>query len=43
MKIPFVKAPLTGNEVSVVTEAINSGYHGGDGPFTKKVHKLIEN
>ena len=42
MKIPFVKAPLTGNEVSVVTEAINSGYHGGDGPFTKKVHQLIE-
>lgn len=43
MKIPFVKAPLTGNEVSIVTEAINSGYHGGDGPFTKKVHQLIEN
>ena len=42
MKIPFVKAPLTGNEVSIVTDAINSGYHGGDGPFTKKVHKLIE-
>lgn len=42
MKIPFVKAPLTGNEVSVVSEAINSGYHGGDGPFTKKVHQLIE-
>lgn len=43
MKIPFVKAPLTGNEVSIATEAINSGYHGGDGPFTKKVHQLIEN
>lgn len=42
MKIPFVKAPLTGNEVSIVTDAINSGYHGGDGPFTKKVHELIE-
>lgn len=43
MKIPFVKAPLTGNEANAVTEAINSGYHGGDGPFTKKVHELIEN
>lgn len=42
MKIPFVKAPITGNEVSIVTDAINSGYHGGDGPFTKKVHELIE-
>lgn len=42
MKIPFVKAPLTGNEVSIVTDAINSGFHGGDGPFTKKVHQLIE-
>jgi dTDP-4-amino-4,6-dideoxygalactose transaminase len=42
MKIPFVKAPQTGNEVNIVTEAINSGYHGGDGPYTKKVHKLIE-
>lgn len=42
MKIPFVKAPLTGNEVNIVAEAIKSGYHGGDGPFTKKVHKLIE-
>lgn len=42
MKIPFVKAPFTGNELGVVTEAINSGFHGGDGPFTKKVHKLIQ-
>ncbi|MDA7497942.1 dTDP-4-amino-4,6-dideoxygalactose transaminase [bacterium] len=42
MKIPFVKAPLTGHEVDVVTEAIRSGHHGGDGPFTKKVHTLIE-
>ena len=42
MRIPFVKVPVTGHEVDVVTEAIKSGHHGGDGPFTKKVHTLIE-
>jgi len=42
LKIPFVKAPLTGNEVAVVAEAIESGHHGGDGPFTRKAHTFIE-
>jgi len=42
MRIPFVKAPLTGNEKKVIGESIDSGYHGGDGPFTKKTQKLIE-
>lgn len=42
MNIPFVKPPITGNEIKMLTESINSGYHSGDGPFTKKVQELIE-
>lgn len=42
MNIPFMKPPFTGNEISVITSAINGGHHGGDGPFTKKVQEFIE-
>jgi len=42
MKIPFMKPPITGNEISVISQSINGGYHGGDGPFTKASQKFIE-
>jgi dTDP-4-amino-4,6-dideoxygalactose transaminase len=42
MNIPFVKPPLFSNEEKYVIESLRSGHHGGDGPFTKKCHKLLE-
>jgi dTDP-4-amino-4,6-dideoxygalactose transaminase len=37
-----MKAPTTGNEISIITQAIKSGFHGGDGPFTKIAQELIQ-
>ncbi|GAA3402968.1 dTDP-4-amino-4,6-dideoxygalactose transaminase [Paenibacillus hodogayensis] len=42
MKIPFVKPPLLGHEEGYILEAIRSGHHDGNGPFTKKCHSFIE-
>lgn len=42
MKIPFVKAPLGGGEEKYLLESIRSGFHGGNGPFTKKCHTCLE-
>jgi dTDP-4-amino-4,6-dideoxygalactose transaminase len=42
MKIPFVKAPLGGKEEEYLLESFRSGFHGGNGPFTKKCHLFLE-
>jgi len=42
MNIPFVKAPMTGNEEKYLLESFRSNFHGGNGPFTKKCHKFME-
>ena len=41
MKIPFMKPPLTGTEENYFMEAWQSGWHGGDGVFTKKCHQFF--
>jgi len=42
MRIPFVKAPIIGNEEEVLLESFRSGYHGGGGSYTKKCHDLMQ-
>jgi dTDP-4-amino-4,6-dideoxygalactose transaminase len=42
MKIPFVKAPLSGNEEAYLLSAFRSGYHGGGGKFTERCHQILE-
>ena len=41
-----LKTEIVGEDLfsttKVIGESIDSGYHGGDGPFTKKTQKLIE-
>jgi dTDP-4-amino-4,6-dideoxygalactose transaminase len=41
-KIPFNKAFFAGKELDYISEAINNGIISGDGPFTRKCHKFIE-
>ena len=40
--IPFNRACVTGRELSYVTEAIETGPLSGDGPFTARCHRLLE-
>jgi len=40
--IPFNRPCLTGNEYRYIAEAIANGHASGDGPFTKKCHRLLE-
>lgn len=40
--IPFNKAPVVGNEIEYINQAINSRSLCGDGPFSKKCEKLLE-
>jgi len=42
MKIPFVKAPIIGNEEEVLLDSFRSGYHGGGGNYTKKCHDFMQ-
>lgn len=42
MKIPFNKPHSTGRELRYISEVIASGQTAGNGPFTKKCHKLLE-
>ena len=42
MKIPFVKAPIIGNEEEVLLDSFRSGYHGGGGRYTKKCHDFMQ-
>jgi dTDP-4-amino-4,6-dideoxygalactose transaminase len=40
--IPFNRACLTGNELRYVTDAIARGHISGDGSFTQRCHRLLE-
>ena len=42
MKIPFMKPPITGCEQKYFNEAWESGWHGGDGKFTKLCHDFFK-
>jgi dTDP-4-amino-4,6-dideoxygalactose transaminase len=41
-RIPFNRPGLTGRELEYVAEAVQSGQISGDGLFTKKCHRLLE-
>jgi len=40
--IPFNRPSIQGQENDYVLEAMTNGHMSGDGPFTKKVHALLE-
>jgi dTDP-4-amino-4,6-dideoxygalactose transaminase len=42
MDIPFNRPAIVGNELGYIAEAIANGHISGDGPFTKKVHEVLE-
>ncbi len=42
IKIPFNKPSIVGKELSYIAQAVASGKISGDGIFTKKCHKLME-
>ena len=42
MKIPFVKAAMIGNEEKYLLQSFRSGFHGGNGPFTRKCHEFLK-
>jgi dTDP-4-amino-4,6-dideoxygalactose transaminase len=42
LEIPFNKPFLTGYEFVYISEAIRFGHTSGDGPFTKRVQRLLE-
>jgi len=41
-KIPFNKPSLVGNEIEYIVQAVCGGHASGDGSFTKKCHRLLE-
>jgi dTDP-4-amino-4,6-dideoxygalactose transaminase len=41
-RIPFNRAGLTGNEMRYMAEAVQQGHISGDGPFTQKCSRLLE-
>lgn len=40
-RIAFTRPYLTGREHEYLTQALASGFHGGDGPFTKRATDLL--
>ncbi len=40
--IPFNKPCLAGNELSYIQQAIQAGHISGDGEFTRRCHRLLE-
>ena len=42
MKIPFNRPFIAGKELFYITQAVLNGHISGDGPFTKKCQKLME-
>lgn len=42
-RIPFNKPSLTGNELRYVADAITLGHIAGDGRYTDRCHKFLEN
>lgn len=43
MKIPFNKPFLTGNEISFILHAVESGKISGNGEYTQKCHQFFQN
>ena len=41
-KINFNRSAIVGDEIKYITEAVQNGDVSGDGPFTRKVQKHIE-
>jgi len=41
-KIPFNRAVIVGTEMDYIAQAVANGHISGDGPFTKKIHALLE-
>ncbi len=42
MKIPFNRPFIIGGELEYIAQAVRNGHISGDGPFTKKCHRLLE-
>lgn len=42
MNIPFNKPYLTGKEIEYIQQAMTNGHFSGDGPYTKKCQKWLE-
>lgn len=42
IKIPFNKAAVLGEELRYVAEALKNGHISGDGPFTRRCHRFLE-
>lgn len=42
MKIPFVKAPRIGKQIEYLMDSYNSGFHIGNGKYTKLCHSFIQ-
>ena len=40
--IPFNRASMAGPELEYIRQAVESGHISGDGPFTKRCHRLLE-
>ncbi len=40
--IPFNKPSIVGNEFAYMSEAVQNGHASGDGPFTRRVHQLLQ-
>lgn len=42
MRIPFNRADVVGRELDYAAEAVRGGHISGDGPFTKRCQRLLE-
>ena len=42
LRVDFNRPVPVGREMEYIAEAVNNGHISGDGPFTKKVHALLE-
>lgn len=42
LNIPFNKPSLVGREIEYIVEAVRGGRASGDGPFTMRCHRLLE-
>jgi dTDP-4-amino-4,6-dideoxygalactose transaminase len=42
MSIPFNRPAVAGPEIDYIRQAIENGHLSGDGPFTKRCHRLLE-
>ncbi len=42
MKIPFNRPSIVGKELEYIIQSVQNGHISGDGPFTRKCHRLLE-